>query len=69
MATVSCAAIECKWNESNRCKAKNINLSEGHINTLYQGYKQVWTCRQYEMSEDAKRIAAELSRIMGGGKK
>lgn len=67
MATVYCAAIECRHNKDNRCKAKSINLSEGHIHTVHQGFKQVWTCRAFEMSDFAKRIEAEYAKITGGG--
>lgn len=66
MARVYCAAVECKFNDGNICIAKSINLSEGHVHTVHQGFKQVWTCRSYEMSAIAKQVAAEVAKIMGG---
>lgn len=68
MARVYCAALECKWNDGNICRAKSINLSEGHVHTVHQGFKQVWTCGAFEMSAFAKKVAAELSKFMGGDK-
>ena len=56
MAKVWCAAIECANNKNNRCTAAEINLAEGHIHTVHQGCKQVWECRTYNMSEQAKKI-------------
>jgi len=69
MATVYCAAVECEHNDRNRCNAKTISLSEGYVHTVHQGFLQVWTCRQYEMSEDAKRLLEEMKRLTleGGG--
>lgn len=57
MARVYCAAIECANNKNNRCTAAEINLSEGHIHTVHQGLKQVWECKNYNMSDQAKQIA------------
>lgn len=66
MPKVYCAAGMCKHNEENLCKAKEINLSEGHVHTVHQGYKQVWTCRMFEMSEDAKRMLEAIRKTMEG---
>ena len=67
MAKVWCAAGMCKWNDDNRCRAKEINLSEGHLHTVHQGFKQVWTCRAFEMSENAKRLQAQFEEILREG--
>ena len=56
MPKVWCAATECANNKNNQCKAAGINLSSGRIHTYYQGFKQVWECRNFEMSEEYKRI-------------
>lgn len=63
MATVYCAAVECEHNDRNICRAKKINLSEGRVHTAHQGFLQVWTCRQYEMSDNAKRLLEEMKRL------
>ena len=61
MAKVWCAAIECKHNKNNQCKAKEINLSEGHANTFFQGYLQFWKCRSYKESKETKEIKKLLT--------
>lgn len=60
MPKVWCASIECKYNKGNRCYAKSINLSDGHINTVHQGYKHIHECRTYEMSDRAKTLEKTL---------
>ena len=66
MPKVWCAAIECKNNKNNQCTATEINLSSGNVHTYYQGFKQVWECRNFNMSEEYKRMMEEVSRIFGG---
>lgn len=55
MAKVWCAQIECEHNKGNRCRATEINLSVGNLHTIHQGFEQVWYCRSYQMSDEAKR--------------
>ena len=62
MTKVWCATIECKHNKKNQCKAKEINISDGHIHTVHQGYKQIWLCRSFAMSESAKEIEQVLKK-------
>lgn len=56
MPKVWCAEIECKYHKNNKCTAKEINLSAGHIHTVHQGFIHHWTCRMFEPSEDAKEL-------------
>ena len=64
MPKVICAAGECKWNDvNNRCRAKEINLSDNYIMTLYDGRQHFNKCRNYEMSEESKRIMNELKEM------
>ena len=65
MAKVWCAAIECANNKNNKCKAAEIFLSEGHIHTVHQGCKQVWECRNYNMSNESKEFLAKIKEAMG----
>jgi hypothetical protein len=61
MPKVICAAVECIWNDvNNRCRAKEINLQDNYIMTLYEGRQHFNKCRNYEMSEESKRIMNEL---------
>lgn len=61
MAKVWCATIECKYNKKNQCKAKEINISDGHIHTVHQGYKQIWVCRNFTISESAMELEKFLT--------
>ncbi len=63
MAKVWCASIECKHNKNNQCKAKEINISDGHIHTVHQGYKQIWLCRSFAMSEIAMEMDKALKKV------
>ena len=65
MAKVYCARAECKYNKKNTCKAKEINLRAWHINTVYEGFKQMEECRTFEMSEEAKKIEKIINNEMG----
>lgn len=56
MAKVICAACECKHNDKGICVAKEINLSQGNINTVWEGRQDVWWCKMFEMSDFAKEI-------------
>ena len=56
MAKVWCAAIECTNNKDNMCTAAEINLTEGHIHTVHQGFKQVWGCRTYNVTDQYKQL-------------
>ena len=56
MPKVWCAETTCKHNKDNLCSAKKINLSAGQIHTVHEGCRQLWTCRTYEMSYEAKKL-------------
>lgn len=64
MATVYCAAEECKHNDQCKCTAAEITLNEGHAHTLHQGFLHHWTCTAYEESEFAKTIREEIKKYM-----
>jgi hypothetical protein len=61
MTKVWCATIECEHNKNNRCAASEINLSDGHIHTVHQGFKQVWECRTYNMSKESKQLEDRIN--------
>lgn len=56
MAKVFCACGECKHNEKNVCKAKEIELRSWKINTVNYGMKRMEECKTYEPSVEFKRI-------------
>lgn len=69
MPVVKCAAIECKYNKNSVCKAEKISLSSGRVHTVWNGVEDVWRCRRFELSEDAKRVKELLAKIIGGDSK
>lgn len=64
MPKVWCAEITCKHNKKNLCKAREINLSVGNINTLHNGRMNAWKCRTFEESESFKEIAEAVKQMM-----
>ena len=66
MTKVSCAAIECKYNNDCVCTKKEINLSNHLIHTTYEGVKDFWLCKCFEKSEEAKRIEQMWKELLKG---
>lgn len=65
MPKVICAVPECKYNnDKNECTAKTIMLNSSNIMTVWEGRKDIWVCQQFEMSEEAKRIADMFENMM-----
>lgn len=61
---VICATLECKHNEDGLCTAKQIRLSDGHVHTVFQGFKQIWECKSFEMDKMCEKILKKLSEEM-----
>ena len=58
-----CATSECKYNDDhNQCTAHEVYLNDLSIMTVWEGRQHLWKCRQFEMSDDAKRICEEFER-------
>lgn len=67
MPKIVCGAVECKFNNDRyECTAKRILLNNGNIMTMYEGRKDVWTCKQFELSDRAKQIIGFLKNIKEG---
>lgn len=67
MPKIVCAAIDCAYNDDNRCcTAKKVSLNEGHWHTRHEGFKQFWICKNFKKSVDAKRMERILTGMMGG---
>ena len=63
--SVYCGAIDCVHNSNtNRCTAKKVVLSSHSVMTVWEGRQEFWRCKQYEMSEEARRVLAELDALM-----
>ena len=64
MSKVRCAAIDCKHNKGNKCSCKEVSLKEWYINTVHEGRKHLWECKNYEMSESARQIYADIEKYL-----
>ena len=56
MSKVFCASIDCEYNHLNKCTAKEIQLNDGHIHTVHQGFKHIHECKTYKKSEYYKEL-------------
>lgn len=62
---VYCAMTECKYNnDKTLCTADIIGLSYHSVMTYHDGRQEFLKCQQYEMSEDAKKLAEQIKKIM-----
>lgn len=68
MPKVICAAYDCIWNDvNNQCRAKEINLSDNYIMTLYDGRQHFNRCNEYEMSEESKELWKQFKEMLARG--
>ena len=59
MSKVICPCIECIYNgKHNVCKADKVEFKYRNMATVNEGRVDMWICKQYELSEDAKNIEA-----------
>ena len=57
MTKITCTFLECKHcSPIGKCEAKEVKLTSGNIATVWEGRKDVWWCKSFEMSEEAKEI-------------
>ena len=63
---VICASVDCKYidEEANCCRLREIKLSEHYMHTVNEGFQHFWRCKQYEMSDESKRIYDQFVRLM-----
>ncbi len=63
--SVYCAAFDCKYNgRTNRCTAKRITLSWHSVMTVWEGRQEFWRCKNYEVSDEAKRLQETIKQMM-----
>lgn len=68
MTKITCTCFDCKYcNQNAECEAKEIKLTSGNIATLWEGRQDVWWCKSFEMSEEAKKTYKRIREIFGGG--
>ena len=64
MPKLFCGASDCIYNDNrNKCTAKEVYLNDLSIMTLWEGRHHLWRCKQYEMSEKAKKIAEMMEGV------
>ncbi len=68
MTNITCACFDCKYcNDNSQCTAKEIKIAFGNIATVWEGRQDVWWCKSFEMSEEAKDIYQRIAEILKGG--
>lgn len=56
--TLYCSDIRCRFcNDDNECTAESVKLVFEGLNTVYQGFREVHTCKTFEESELSKQVA------------
>jgi hypothetical protein len=67
MTKITCTCFDCKYcSPTAECEAKEIKLTSGNIATLWEGRQDVWWCKSFEMSEEAKEIIETMKKILKG---
>lgn len=61
MSKIICPCAECIHNgDRSVCKADKVELGWRNMATVNEGRVDMWVCKQYELSELAKRIEKEF---------
>lgn len=65
MVSVTCPCVECIYNgRNNKCGVDKVKLTYRNMVTVNEGIADMWVCDKYSMSDESKRILAELGKIM-----
>ena len=65
MPKVKCPCGECVHNGENYvCQADNLSLGWRNMLTVNEGRVDMWICKQYELSNWAKRIDENIREFM-----
>lgn len=66
MPRIVCPCYECVHHSitGETCTAGKIVLGWHGVHTRYQGFKEFWTCHQYEMSEKYTDIVKQLRNVL-----
>lgn len=56
MTNVFCPSVDCVNNKNLKCKSKNIELVWRQMATVNEGRVEMWICKNYEMSSEAKEM-------------
>ena len=70
MPKITCTCFDCKYCDDDcQCTAEEIKLTNGNIATVWEGRRDVWWCRSFEMSEEAKAIHEKVKEYFEGARK
>lgn len=65
MSKIICASSDCEYlGINNRCLLSNVTLSEHFIHTVHEGLQHFWRCKQYEKSEESKRLEEQFTKLL-----
>ena len=68
MSRIVCPCAECIHNgDKYVCNAKKVELKFRNMASVNEGRVDIWVCKQYELSDYAKKIDAEIKNLMGIG--
>ena len=65
MPKILCPCYECVHHAKtvNTCRAKEVNLREGHWHTTYEGVQHFWQCKTYEPQEWYKKVEEGIAEL------
>lgn len=70
MPKITCTCFDCKFcNDESKCTAEEIKLKSGNIATVWEGRQDVWWCKSFEMSDEAKAIHEKVKEYFEGRRK
>lgn len=65
MTTIICPNDDCIHNgKGYKCKCKKISLSSWNVATVNMGRQDYWVCKNYEKSEEIKKLEERLTRYL-----
>lgn len=63
MSKIICPCAECDHNgEHYVCNADKVEFKYRNMATVNEGRVDMWVCKQYKLSKDAKRIEDEIKK-------
>ena len=66
MSKIICPCYECIHHSRDlpHCHAGRVKLSEEWLHTVWQGYKQTWTCKMYKPKTEYNEFQQTLRRVL-----
>lgn len=67
MTQITCACFDCKFCDENaQCIATEIKITSGNISTMWEGRQDVWWCKSFEKSDEAKAYEQKVALWLKG---